>query len=56
MSESWASIPAWAGCLVPAVMSPLGDKAWWLPRWLDKAMPNVDIEGESLRTGQAADS
>jgi uncharacterized membrane protein YdfJ with MMPL/SSD domain len=26
--------------------------AWWLPRWLDKVMPNVDIEGESLRTPQ----
>jgi RND superfamily putative drug exporter len=36
--------------LVPAVMSFLGDRAWWLPRWLDKAMPNVDIEGENLRT------
>jgi len=35
--------------LVPAVMSFLGDKAWWLPRWLDRVMPNVDIEGESLR-------
>ena len=38
--------------LVPAVMSLLGDRAWWLPRRLDKAMPNVDIEGESLRTAQ----
>ncbi|MFZ0161849.1 MAG: MMPL family transporter [Kineosporiaceae bacterium] len=36
--------------LVPAVMSFLGDAAWWLPRWIDRAMPNVDIEGESLRT------
>lgn len=36
--------------LVPAVMSLLGDKAWWLPGWLDKVLPNVDIEGESLRT------
>ncbi len=35
--------------LVPAVMSFLGDKAWWLPRWLDRALPNVDIEGEKLR-------
>ena len=35
--------------LVPAVMSFLGDKAWWLPKWLDKALPNVDIEGEGLR-------
>ncbi|HET7326381.1 MAG TPA: MMPL family transporter [Nocardioidaceae bacterium] len=36
--------------LVPAVMSLLGERAWWLPRWLDNALPNVDIEGESLRT------
>jgi RND superfamily putative drug exporter len=36
--------------LVPAVMSFLGGAAWWLPRWIDRAMPNVDIEGESLRT------
>ncbi|MFF0229509.1 MMPL family transporter [Micromonospora sp. NPDC005252] len=36
--------------IVPAVMSLLGDRAWWLPRWLSRALPNVDIEGEGLRT------
>jgi RND superfamily putative drug exporter len=36
--------------LVPAVMSLLGDRAWWLPRRLDRVLPNVDIEGEGLRT------
>ncbi|OZV82527.1 hypothetical protein CA850_09700 [Micromonospora echinospora] len=35
--------------IVPAVMSLLGDKAWWLPRWLQRSLPNVDIEGEGLR-------
>jgi RND superfamily putative drug exporter len=35
--------------IVPAVMSLLGDRAWWLPRWLGRALPNVDIEGENLR-------
>ncbi|SCL65024.1 MMPL family transporter [Micromonospora peucetia] len=35
--------------IVPAVMSLLGKRAWWLPRWLDRALPNVDIEGEGLR-------
>ncbi|WP_433535485.1 MMPL family transporter [Micromonospora sp. CA-249363] len=35
--------------IVPAVMSLLGDRAWWLPRWLSRALPNVDIEGEGLR-------
>ncbi|SDZ16111.1 putative drug exporter of the RND superfamily [Micromonospora pattaloongensis] len=34
--------------LVPAVMTLLGRAAWWLPRWLDRAMPNVDVEGEKL--------
>ncbi|MFE9398757.1 MMPL family transporter [Streptomyces flavidovirens] len=35
--------------IVPAVLALLGKKAWWLPRWLDKALPNVDVEGEQLR-------
>jgi RND superfamily putative drug exporter len=35
--------------IVPAVMALLGKAAWWLPRWLDKALPDVDIEGEQLR-------
>jgi RND superfamily putative drug exporter len=34
--------------LIPAVMYMLGDKAWWLPRWLDRLLPNVDVEGEQL--------
>ncbi|WPF83029.1 MMPL family transporter [Sanguibacter sp. 4.1] len=34
--------------MIPAVMALLGKSAWWLPRWLDKALPNVDIEGASL--------
>ncbi|MFC9911767.1 MMPL family transporter [Streptomyces sp. NPDC059862] len=36
--------------IVPAVLALLGDKAWWLPKWLDRALPNVDVEGEGLRT------
>jgi RND superfamily putative drug exporter len=35
--------------LIPAVMHLLGDKAWWLPRRLDRILPNVDVEGDSLR-------
>jgi RND superfamily putative drug exporter len=31
--------------LVPAAMSLLGHRAWWLPNWLDKALPRIDIEG-----------
>jgi RND superfamily putative drug exporter len=34
--------------LVPAVMLLLGRRAWSFPRWLDRAVPNVDIEGASL--------
>ncbi|GAA2654559.1 MMPL family transporter [Streptomyces vastus] len=36
--------------IVPAVLALLGKKAWWLPKWLDRALPNVDVEGEALRT------
>jgi RND superfamily putative drug exporter len=34
--------------LIPAVMALLGERAWWLPRWLDRILPHVDVEGESL--------
>ncbi|WP_179272002.1 MMPL family transporter, partial [Rhodococcus sp. 05-2254-6] len=36
--------------LIPSVMALMGDKAWWLPKWLDKILPNVDIEGAKLKT------
>ncbi|MBV7246545.1 MMPL family transporter [Streptomyces sp. MW-W600-10] len=35
--------------IVPAVLALLGRKAWWLPGWLDRALPNVDVEGEKLQ-------
>lgn len=34
--------------LLPALLILLGDKAWWLPKWLDRLLPNVDVEGEQL--------
>lgn len=34
--------------LIPALMYLMGDKAWWLPKWLDKILPSVDIEGQKL--------
>lgn len=34
--------------IVPALLGLIGDRAWWLPRWLDRLLPNVDVEGESL--------
>ncbi|MCX4787276.1 MMPL family transporter [Streptomyces sp. NBC_01221] len=35
--------------IVPAVLALLGKRAWWLPRRLDRLLPNVDVEGEGLR-------
>jgi RND superfamily putative drug exporter len=35
--------------LIPALLALLGERAWWLPRWLDRLLPRVDIEGEGLR-------
>ncbi len=34
--------------LTPAIMQLLGERAWTLPRWLDRLIPNVDVEGASL--------
>jgi putative drug exporter of the RND superfamily len=34
--------------LVPALLHLAGDTAWWLPRWLDRIVPNVDVEGAAL--------
>jgi RND superfamily putative drug exporter len=36
--------------IVPAVLSLLGRAAWWLPRWLDRLLPDVDVEGARLVT------
>ncbi|WP_406355968.1 MMPL family transporter [Streptomyces sp. NBC_00658] len=33
---------------VPAVLALLGRAAWWMPRWLDRLLPKVDVEGEAL--------
>ncbi|MGW6725587.1 MMPL family transporter [Nocardia sp. NPDC055029] len=35
--------------VVPAVIAILGDRAWGLPKWLDKLVPNFDIEGGAVR-------
>ncbi|QJX80329.1 MMPL family transporter (plasmid) [Priestia megaterium] len=34
--------------IVPAVMTLMGKSAWYLPKWLDKILPNIDVEGESI--------
>ncbi len=35
--------------LIPAAMALLGRTAWWLPRWLDRLLPSIDVEGAGLR-------
>jgi RND superfamily putative drug exporter len=44
--------------IVPAAMYLLGGKAWWLPKWLERILPDVDVEGAKLhnRTAPAAGS
>ncbi|MFJ4276221.1 MMPL family transporter [Streptomyces coelicoflavus] len=43
--------------LVPAALALLGHSAWWIPRWLNRMLPDLDIEGErlsrALETGSA---
>lgn len=34
--------------LIPAVMAIFGDRAWSLPRWIDRLLPNLDVEGDKL--------
>ena len=34
--------------LVSAAMHLVGERVWWLPRWLDRVLPNVDVEGAAL--------
>ncbi|MFZ9488026.1 MAG: MMPL family transporter [Ilumatobacteraceae bacterium] len=33
--------------LVPATMELLGDRNWWLPRWLNRIVPKIDVEGSA---------
>ncbi len=33
--------------LVPATMELLGDRNWWIPKWLDRILPNIDVEGHA---------
>ncbi|WP_124115080.1 MMPL family transporter [Paenibacillus xylanexedens] len=38
--------------LVPAIMTILGRSAWYLPKWLNRILPNIDVEGESVMNSQ----
>jgi RND superfamily putative drug exporter len=40
--------------LMPALMTVLGKSAWWLPKWLDRMLPNVDVEGAKLEQRHAS--
>jgi RND superfamily putative drug exporter len=33
--------------LVPASMTLMGDANWWLPKWLDRRLPTIDLEGSA---------
>ena len=41
--------------LVPATMELLGDRNWWLPRWLDRLLPKIDVEGTSYNDTSVVD-
>ncbi|MET8079068.1 MMPL family transporter [Streptomyces sp. NPDC005303] len=41
--------------LVPAVLALAGRGAWWLPAWLDRILPDLDVEGTSLQKTAPAD-
>ncbi|MEY3926041.1 MAG: hypothetical protein RIQ63_1392, partial [Actinomycetota bacterium] len=34
--------------LVPATMELLGDRNWWIPKWIDRMLPKIDVEGHNL--------
>jgi len=42
--------------IIPATMFLLDERAWWLPGWLDRILPKVDVEGEGIREYTADDS
>jgi RND superfamily putative drug exporter len=40
--------------LAPALLILAGAGSWWMPRWLDRILPHVDIEGAAVRRAPAA--
>ena len=40
--------------LIPALMTLLGRRAWWLPRWLDRLLPEISVEGPAAPAPQPA--
>jgi len=41
--------------IVPSVMTLLDKAAWWLPGWLDRHLPDLDVEGAKLLDRLEAD-
>ncbi|WP_238220779.1 MMPL family transporter [Tsukamurella pulmonis] len=39
--------------IMPTAMALLGDRAWWMPAWLERILPRIDVEGENLRAEPA---
>lgn len=39
--------------IAPAVVTLLGDRAWWLPGWLDRLLPDVSLEGHRVESQDA---
>ena len=40
--------------LVPATMTLMGKANWWLPAWLDRRLPHIDLDGEGVGSGSGA--
>ena len=41
--------------LVPSTMELLGDRNWWIPRWLDRVLPHLDVEGHDPSPADRSD-
>jgi RND superfamily putative drug exporter len=41
--------------VAPAVVQLLGDKAWWMPAWMDRIIPNVSLDGHDVETRSEAE-
>lgn len=42
--------------IIPAIMALMGRGSWWIPKWLDRILPNVDVEGDKLQRHLAKDA
>ncbi|MBE7323929.1 MMPL family transporter [Nocardioides sp. Y6] len=42
--------------VIPGLMHLLGDAAWWMPKWLDRLVPNVDVEGAALERNHPSEA